>query len=205
MKCIDIKHTLTDYLRGKVSQDEYRHISDHLADCQSCRSEAEELSAFIELVKDEKTWAPSDAYWTNILPKIHQRLQNRKGKYLPDWVARFVLPLSAAIVLIIFSVRYFVTTTLETSHTIQSALTQIPADELQYYVEQQSIVGVIGDQVSPNGSIISEDDKIILKNIVQNESYLYEGDGDYDWLLDAINENEVDNILTIIEKKKGPS
>jgi hypothetical protein len=201
MTCTDVKYTLADYLRGKVSQQEYRDVRDHLAVCELCRSEAEGLSSFFELVKDEKHWTPSDAYWINIIPKIQQRLEDRRVKYLPAWAVRFALPMAAAIALIIFSFKYFNTAPLETNQTVQSALAQLPQDELQYYVEQQSIVGVIGDQISNNGSIVSEDDKLILKNIIQVGNYSTESEFDYESLLDSLSEQEANNIVSILEKK----
>ncbi len=201
MTCTDIKYTLADYLRGKVTQEEYSCITAHLAVCGSCRLDAESLSSVLELVKDEKPWTPSDAYWINILPKIHQRLQDRKVKYLPDWAVRFALPMAAAIAFIIFSAKYFNTPPLETNQTVQSVLAQLPKDELQYYVEQQSIVGVIGDQISNNGSNVSDDDKLILKNIIQVGNYSTESEFDYESLLDSISEQEASNIISILEKK----
>jgi len=201
MTCTDIKYTLADYLRGKVSQEEYSYITAHLVVCGSCRLDAESLSSFLELVKDEKPWTPSDAYWIDILPKLHQRLEDRNIKYLPDWIVRFALPMAAAIVLIVFSVKYIAIAPSDTTETIQSALAQLSQDELQYYIEQQSIVDVIGDQLSNNGSIVSGDDKVILKNIIQVGNYSTESEFDYESLLDSISEQEASNIISILEKK----
>lgn len=201
MNCSDIKYKFVDYHRGVISQDECNQISEHITVCKSCRNDSEEIIALIKKVSDDKSWEPSKAYWNNLLPRIYSKLEDKKKKYFPIWVTRWAFPVAAAALLVVLSMEFFRITQKETNEVFPLSLTQISQDELQYYVDEQTILGVERDRISGDGIIASDDDKVILKNIIEETDYFVGTNGDYESFFDSINEQEADNIVTLLEKK----
>ena len=85
MNCNEIQYQLPDYLAGKLSGEEQTFVSEHIASCRSCRMEAEHLAALIVEIKRAAPWAPPRAYFDSLLPRIHQRIDEKtdRGLFCP--------------------------------------------------------------------------------------------------------------------------
>ena len=204
MTCHEVKYSLLDYIKGKVSDAEHESIKEHISKCESCKKELEELLSFYELVKNEVVWKPENTFWVNLLPKIHHRLDDKKVRHFPDTILRYILPLSAAIVLVIFSIQYFHLMTSSTSNE-EIAFSQLPPEELQYYIEQQSVVGEDAGTLSTHNAKTSDDDVVIIQDILQSEKYSSVNEIEYESIIESINEREANDLVSILEKKIGNS
>ncbi len=198
MKCDDIKYNLLDYIKGKVSNDEHKHMEEHISKCESCQREAEELLSFYELVKNEVIWRPEDTFWASLLPRIHHTLDNRKVQLFPQLILKYIMPISAAIVLVIFSINYF---RLMLSSTSKEEITfsQLQPDELQYYIDQQSIVGEDVGILNTHYAKTPDDDVVIIEDILQSDKYSSINEIDYETIIESIDDQEINNLVSILE------
>ena len=107
--CREIQNHLPDFLLGRVSGEDGRVIEEHLAPCQSCQAVAPELLRTLNLLKESETFLPSESYRQNFLPRLHERIEERKrsglvyglGRQFRPWIQKVLIP-SAALVATIF-------------------------------------------------------------------------------------------------------
>jgi anti-sigma factor RsiW len=109
--CNSILLDLPDFIQGKMGDSDRRSVQDHIERCPSCRKEAQNLREVFASISSERTpWAPPEAYWNTIIPRIHERLEKRnQSRLIPKWIYRVVLPLAAVLiaVVVIYRSGYF--------------------------------------------------------------------------------------------------
>ena len=199
MKCDEIKYQLPDFVRGKVSDVERATILEHLGSCQSCAADEELFRTVQQRIEKEIEWMPDKQYWVNLLPQIHSRIENKNPSPIFSWLIKFALPAAAAIAFIFVTLEYL-PVTLDNSKIFQSEIAQLPESELQDYAEQQSVVGLLETKMQFNGTTSVTEDKIILKQLVKEEKHPTSIIDD-DALIDNINDEYAEKIVSIIEKK----
>lgn len=205
MNCDKIKYQLPDFVRGKLSNQDQVTVIEHIKNCESCRWEVDSLRTVFRAVRQDNAWSPADNYWLSLLPRIHKRMEERSKLTLSNRLVKYAVPVMAAVAIVIATLEYLPTYFQRTQIDAQLELAQLPQTELQDFMDQQSIVGVTGTQSSINGSMASEDDIAVLKDIAEEENYSLVNDLDYDSLLEVIGEQEERSIVSILEKKFKPS
>jgi len=85
------------------------------------------------------------------------------------------------------------------------AFSQLSPEELQYYIEQQSIVGEDAGTLSTHNAKTSDDDVVIIQDILQSEKYSSVNEIEYESIIESINEQEANDLVSILEKKIGNS
>jgi hypothetical protein len=206
MKCKDVKYNLPDFLNDNIIDDDAKKISNHLDSCKPCRKELESLLALFKEIEKDKSWQPPEEYWTSLLPRIHNRI-DIKTKIPPyTRIIQIVLPAAAAIMLVILSLQLLPLINGNTLQNNQTEIKQLPSDELQDYLHQQSIVGVDESYAYADNSVSLDVDKNIVKELLQENnalsSYL---NTDQEILYETINDQTADKVVAIIESKNNPS
>jgi len=203
MKCTDIQYDLPDFLQGKLSETQQVAIREHLVSCEQCRSEAEQLKEIFSELHHEKAWTPSETYWATLLPRIHQRIEKKSFRTIPEWIPRFAMPLSAAIVLVIVLVTLNPLNIGNRSDELQAILQQLQPDEIQEIIEMQTSSGILE---SPS---IAEEDVMGLSNgngslveLLRDELQVYSIQGvDIESIVRELEEEEISDLVSKLEQR----
>ncbi|MBI4548031.1 MAG: zf-HC2 domain-containing protein [Ignavibacteriae bacterium] len=201
MKCSEIQYDLPDFLLGKLSEEQQASIREHLVTCERCRSEAEQLKGVFSELHAHQPWAPPSTYWSTLLPKIHQRIEEKSSPALPEWITRLAMPLSAAIVavVVLISLNPFETGT--QSHELQTILQQLQPEEIGKVIEMQEASGI-----SEFSSLLEEsltNGNGSLAELVTDETQLYSiPDVDIESVARELDEEEISDLVARLEQRK---
>lgn len=75
----EIRLMIPDYVTGSLGEIENKHVEEALAENAELREfylEMKEAFSFVDSVKPEE---PSPAYWNNLLPRIHERIEQQQS------------------------------------------------------------------------------------------------------------------------------
>ncbi len=103
MNCENIKERLFEYINGELDEIEYKNISDHLKECESCREEYEMLLGMSEAINDAQYEAPQKLH-TSVMKKVRRE----KIKEIVKRSAARAALVAACVAVVIISVRNFV-------------------------------------------------------------------------------------------------
>ncbi len=93
---------LPEYVRGTLGSDDIGIVEEHLRECETCRSEAEEIRrTFTALHQSTANDVPA-SYFSSVLPRVRQRIDQRSRDVWSDHplITRILLPTGAAALLI---------------------------------------------------------------------------------------------------------
>lgn len=199
-RCMDIRYDLPDYVRGRATADVTGDISTHLVTCKPCTSEVAELRELMATLGRSPVVSPSPAYWGSILPRVHERLEGRDRQRIPDWVMRFLIPASAAMLLVVILMRGFGDIDMSASSDFSSMMAQLPDADLTRLADAQTLSlvtdgGLLTDQQSVS-------DKNLLKSIITSveREQLY-AQLDLVTVLSSLTNEETDALVTIMEQR----
>jgi hypothetical protein len=101
--CRQIRNLLPDFLSNRSSGEETRWVQEHLARCVSCREEVLVLKRTLEALESSETSGPAEIYWTNFLPRLHDRLSDERKtrRELAPWVNKILIPSAGLLVTIL--------------------------------------------------------------------------------------------------------
>ncbi len=202
MNCKKFQYSIPDFINGKISDTEKSLMDNHLAVCSSCRQEVEDLRTLFAEIDHETAWKPSDNYLATILPRVHERLDKKHSALLPVWVTRFAVPVASAAVIVVFLTTIFPLNITDSSSNSVSSLARVSTDDLNEYVEQQSVIGVSEFSVTDNKVKDSNEDNIILKNILGEEhngfAYLTSNQESIDYV---VSDRDADELIPALEKQ----
>src|SRR3989339_1381438 len=100
---LHVKSLLPDYLTGQLDTGLREEVEVHLRDCPSCRGDYEEMRELVGSLRGHPRKHPSSSYFSNLLPRVRERL-GRRGRFA--WIdhpliVRLVSPLAAAALIVI--------------------------------------------------------------------------------------------------------
>jgi hypothetical protein len=139
--CREIRNLLPDFLSHRTSGEEQRAVQDHLERCVSCSEEALALKETFLALEGAKPSIPSETYWTNFLPRLHNRLseERRTGRELAPWVHKFLVPSAALIVTILLVSRIGIIPESKDSFSeVRQVVEQMSASEFHRLAETSS-------------------------------------------------------------------
>jgi anti-sigma-K factor RskA len=91
---------LPDYVRGILDNDDLAGVEEHLRNCPACQAELTQVREVLASIESAGVDSVPKAYFSSILPRVHQRLDRRKHF---EWsknpfLNKVILPLGAVIV-----------------------------------------------------------------------------------------------------------
>lgn len=104
MKCEKIQEQLVDYIENLVSEKERIFISEHLASCQSCQQELNEMQQFLDVLAKDTMQQPSENLRANFEQLIKEEEQQNTPKVVklePIFSYKTFLKYAAGIALLI--------------------------------------------------------------------------------------------------------
>lgn len=103
----EIKLLMPDYVTGTLNEKDRRLVDDALKESAELRDFFNEVSNTLQFVKTVKLEEPLPQYWNNLLPRIHQRIEEREQKKLfgfrksKSLAWKIILPVAAVILIFI--------------------------------------------------------------------------------------------------------
>ena len=107
MRTDHVEIHLPDYINGTLDPPLLPWVEEHLQECEECRAEVEELRGTMSALRRAELKSPHDGYFTTVLPRVRERLDDRKGasKRWSPLVTRFAAPLVAGALLLAIFLR----------------------------------------------------------------------------------------------------
>jgi hypothetical protein len=101
--CHEIRYLLPDFVSNRTDEQENKSVQEHLQRCSSCSEEVLVLKQTFEAVASSGPSIPSETYWINFLPRLHDRLSDGKKmrREVAPWVSKFLLPSAGLVVTIL--------------------------------------------------------------------------------------------------------
>ena len=167
MRCREIRHDLPGFVRGELDSAGAARIAEHLAGCRACSEEARGLENVFGVI-ESKPWAPSPHYWSSILLRVHDRLEEQTR--FPQWTTRFALPLAAALILAVGFFKIAPRPGEELPENFAAILNQLSSDELEEVADQQAVAEMIHPDLAAVDQQVSADEEVAsVKAILQEE------------------------------------
>jgi len=83
VKIMDCKKTLkllVDFHEGTLTPEEKEMVEKHLHACMRCKLEFKEIKDTFEALKREKAEEPEELFWTNFVPEVRKRIDDKKTR-----------------------------------------------------------------------------------------------------------------------------
>lgn len=147
--CREIRKLLPDFLSHRTDDEEQKAVQEHLERCVSCRQEALGLKETFQALESSETSIPSVGYWASFLPRLHERLteKRRAKEELAPWIYKFLVPAAGLIVTIFLVARIEIIPEPKGSLSeTRKLVEQMNASEIQRLEETSS------DPLSPESS-----------------------------------------------------
>lgn len=124
--CREIKTLLPEFLANRTSEGERKAVQEHLERCVSCREESLALEEMFEALEHSPMPKPAETYWTNFLPRVHDRLseQGRTRRGVAPWVYKFLVPSAGLLVTILLLSRIEIVPELKDSFLAERQLVE---------------------------------------------------------------------------------
>lgn len=198
MNCRTIQTELPDVLRGAADPETAALVRAHLAECLVCAGRAEAIAQLYAELGKEPEAAPPAAYWSSLVPRIHERIERRAARFLPEWVRRMALPASAGLLLVLVAVRG-ITLGPEPASSLGDVLRQLPEGEVARVEEQ--VEGLYGSYASAVTAEPAPSDAEVLKEIIppEEQSVLYSR-FDVETLVEGLSDQESTQLVALLEE-----
>jgi hypothetical protein len=117
----ELKYLIPDFITGEISDADKTRIENALQVSTELRKFHREIKSTLEFAGKVKFEEPSSQYWTNLLPRIHQRIEEAEKKKF-SWVKaaslwKVLVPIAA---IILIALVYYM---------VQPSNTQLTKDE----------------------------------------------------------------------------
>ncbi len=95
---VHVKSQIPDYLTGQLDSKLRQGVEVHLRECPACLGDYEEMRELIAVLRELRQKQPSRSYFSNVLPRVRERLGSRERFAWIDHplFVRLVSPLAAA-------------------------------------------------------------------------------------------------------------
>ena len=129
-----VEYLLPDYVTGKLDEPLRIGVASHLDECAACRAELETLHRAFQAIAGSDLQSPSNAYFSGILPRVRERLEERESLsvFVRPFVMRFALPLAVGALMLVLLMHIPVRTNNgETAHNpLRPVLSGVDSEEL---------------------------------------------------------------------------
>lgn len=200
MKCRELKYLLPDYAKDKLEENEQLELLGHLEKCRKCAEEKTAIRAIFQQIEIEKAAQPPEIYWTNLLPRIHERISGKKKNALWGIASRAVIPAVTAIVAAFILIRVF---TFDYSKDEQTITTAVTDNQIELSSDDADSLGREGlflvDYLEMVENKYSSSE--VLQKIMSEENNIFESDRiNNETTIHTLSDDEVNNLLAILEK-----
>lgn len=79
MRCNNIQIKLVDYYENSLPSEEKNLVQGHLEICSNCKQELQKIRSTFELLNNESSYEPDEAYWLNFVPGVRAKIEKGQG------------------------------------------------------------------------------------------------------------------------------
>jgi hypothetical protein len=99
----ELKHLLPDLITGQISDEDKLLLESAIENSTELRADYAELKSTFDIVESVKNVEPPPEYWNNLLPRIHQRIEEKEAASF-NWdkiasVWKVLVPIAAVILI----------------------------------------------------------------------------------------------------------
>lgn len=203
MKCREVRFLLPEYLREELDGESRAAVMDHLKGCRNCASEARELDALLHDLKIPET-RPDERYFTTLLPRIHERIDERSARKVPSWFPSVAVPLAAAAV-IVLAILTAIPSSRQTSAVddLRGILSQIKTDPQEAVNEVQTTSAILAPQSYLSAQAdTAESDKDIVKDLFNGDVRTgYAIEFDPRQYVDHLDKQSTNQLLALLDER----
>ncbi|MGA9406936.1 MAG: zf-HC2 domain-containing protein [Bacteroidota bacterium] len=159
MDCDKIQYFLVGLREGTLSPEEREMADNHVAACARCGEDLKVIDEALESLRNVDNEEVPNHYFTNLLPRIRQRLEQRperafgfSGFALPAWMQRCLAPVSAGAVLSCMIALYILCNPIAdtTQLPLKEIVAELPREEVDGVAESMSYSNVLARTMEPS-------------------------------------------------------
>ena len=156
MDCDRIKYLLVGLREGTISQEEREVVERHVATCVRCMDDLNLIDEAFESLRNVEDEQVPTHYFTNLLPRIRERLEQQtehgSGFALPLWVQRLLAPASAGAVLACMIGMYILFNPMAdtTQFHLRDIVSELPKEDVDGVAESVSYTTVMARTMEPS-------------------------------------------------------
>lgn len=203
-----INYSLMDYITGHVDKVEHSRIESHLLVCAECQKTYQELLASDAAIRHVSTESPDPVYFTNILPRVRERITTRQNPFREYSIAlsRIVLPLAVSLFMIILLTIIPGVPTLELGQTeaLRQTVKDLSADEVVQAITNTYAHSTVLQNQDIAASIVVEKitgDRFIAEEIVKQIESDAVSDVVVEGMISDLNREQVDQLLSGLSER----
>ena len=202
MKHSELTYLLPDFVNDKLNLDEQQIVAEHLSTCVECQQEVSALRSLMSSLKTESVHTPSSQYWSSVLPRIHERIERTSSQQIPEWLLRYVMPLSATAVLVLFVINFKSSNGVSDIPELPSMLQQLSTEELHSVTETVTSPGFRETYIEHKDIAVSlTDDGEVLTSLVQDDTdFTTHADFNIDAAVEKLSEHDADDLIAALEQ-----
>ncbi len=214
--CEEIQHYLPDYVVGSVEASVKEEIDVHLRHCPHCQRELAAMEQTVATLRRDTIQQPSETYWTNLLPRIHQRLQQAQHspKEAPLWLHRFAIPFASLLIVILILTRFvhFEESVRSRPKDLRVILQNMDSWDVHEYLAQSRSVSIgenTVDRLETLSSVFDEERiKAILARNLSEEGIIQAMSGDVLFTniepqLEGLDEKDIETVLIRLKEAES--
>lgn len=106
----EIKYLIPDYITESLSENEAKLVKEAIAKYPEVNDLYNDMKSAFALTKNIKYEEPAAQYWNNLLPRIHQKIEEREAASVRNPFAliwKILVPVAAVIILFLIYQIYF--------------------------------------------------------------------------------------------------
>ncbi|MBN2090560.1 zf-HC2 domain-containing protein [candidate division KSB1 bacterium] len=112
-KCQIYQQQFIEALYGELENHDLAALNQHLAECDSCRAEFEEMKSAMGVLSKYERTEPDAAYWPSYLQRLEQRMENKRWKFAEkfghliewiDWLPGWTYQLAGAMAILLLGI-----------------------------------------------------------------------------------------------------
>ena len=106
----EIKYLIPDYITESLSEDEAKLVKEAIAKYPDVNDLYNDMKSAFALTKNIKYEEPAPQYWNNLLPRIHQKIDERESASARNpftLIWKILVPVAAVIILFLIYQIYF--------------------------------------------------------------------------------------------------
>ena len=203
MKCKGIRFQLPDYVSERLSETEKEAVAGHLASCASCREEVKRLQIVITEIENIATPKPENLYWVNLLPRIHERIETRSSRSIPEWLVRCASPVAGVAVLCVFLMKITTMFPADESQKLRGILGELQQEEVQDLADVPSASGFLETSIPRNEqSVTTPSDREAIGTLLAAEEKIFSYDGmDVQSIVQTMDDRDIATLVTMIDRQ----
>lgn len=181
----EIELLLPDYITGLLNEEDKQKVEDALASSSSLKALYTEMKDALDFADSVQAQEPSPQYWNNLLPRIHQKIEEKERRKSFSYAWKILLP-AAAVILIFIIFRISFTPKIEITEK------QINKTDNQKVETKDTAEKKINKIQTP----VQEKKNIANENTIEKPHYLKRS------IKNKIEVNTADNYIKVDTEKK---